>query len=44
MRQAAKEINTALHGRGGGRPEIIQGSLACTKIDIEDYFSGKTIF
>jgi alanyl-tRNA synthetase len=38
MRQAAKDINTALHGRGGGKCEMIQGSFACTRVEIESYF------
>jgi alanyl-tRNA synthetase len=42
MRQAAKEINTALHGRGGGRGDMIQGGLACTRVEIESYFSRKS--
>ena len=27
LRALAKEINTALNGRGGGKPEFIQGSV-----------------
>ncbi len=31
LRGFAKEFNTALNGRGGGRPEMIQGSVAAEK-------------
>lgn len=38
LRARAKDINTALLGRGGGRPEMIQGSFAATLSQIKDYF------
>ena len=38
MRSMAKDINSALCGRGGGRPEMIQGSFAASLQDIENYF------
>ncbi len=34
MREAAKKINAALHGRGGGKAEMVQGSVACTEEEI----------
>lgn len=34
----AKEINSALGGRGGGKPEAIQGSFSATLSEIFDYF------
>lgn len=34
LRAFAKEFNSALNGRGGGRPEMIQGSVAAKKEDI----------
>ena len=34
----AKDINTALSGRGGGRPEMIQGSFSSTIDVIKEYF------
>ena len=37
LRAAAKELNAALHGRGGGRPEMIQGSFAAARKEIEAY-------
>ena len=38
LRRASGEINAALHGRGGGRPEMIQGSFAAAKEEIEGFF------
>lgn len=38
LRAMAKDINSALSGRGGGRPEMIQGSFGATLQQIEDYF------
>lgn len=38
LRQKAKEYNEALSGRGGGNAEMIQGSFAATKTEIEAYF------
>ena len=39
LRAAAKEFNTALNGRGGGKPEMIQGTFLATKSEIEAYFT-----
>ncbi len=39
MRAKASEINKSLLGRGGGRPEMIQGSFGCSYKDIEQYFN-----
>ncbi len=38
LRSMAKEINAALSGRGGGRPEMIQGSFAASLDEIKEYF------
>ena len=38
LKALAKEINTALSGRGGGRPEMIQGSFSSTMEQIKEYF------
>ena len=32
------EINKALSGKGGGRPEMAQGSFACTSDEVRKYF------
>ena len=39
LRAKAKEINTALSGRGGGRPEMIMGSCTAPASVIREYFS-----
>ena len=41
LRAAAKEINAAISGRGGGTTEMIQGSAKASKNTIEVYFSGR---
>ena len=41
LRAASKTINGALRGRGGGKPEMIQGSCAATRQEIEAYFGGE---
>lgn len=38
LRAMAKDINSALSGRGGGRHEMIQGSFGATLRQIKDYF------
>ena len=38
MRAKSKEINSAILGRGGGSPEMIQGSAKAARADIEKYF------
>ena len=41
LRAAARSINAALSGRGGGAPGMIQGSLLASREQIEEYFHGK---
>ena len=38
LRQMAREMTASLGGRGGGRPEMIQGTFLCGMTDIENYF------
>ena len=38
LRAEAKSINSALSGKGGGRPEMITGSLCATLAEIRAYF------
>lgn len=38
LRTLSREINSALNGRGGGRPEMIQGSFATDIESIKAYF------
>lgn len=37
LRKAARDINAAIGGRGGGRPEMIQGSTSETKEIIQNF-------
>ena len=39
LRAVGKAVNAALHGRGGGRDRMIQGSAACTRAEIETFFA-----
>ena len=39
LRERAGDINKALSGRGGGSPEMIQGTVTAARSDIEKYFS-----
>ena len=38
LRQFTKELNTALNGRGGGRPFFVQGSVQATEKEIRAFF------
>lgn len=40
MRSFAKELNSALDGRGGGDTELIQGSVKASEEKIRNFFSG----
>ena len=42
LRQLCKEMNGALNGRGGGRPEFQQGTLRATRAQIEEFFQPRT--
>ena len=37
LRKASKAINTGIGGRGGGRPEMIQGSASASEDDIRSF-------
>lgn len=39
VRSIGKDLNTACNGRGGGKPEMIQGSVAATKDEIEKFWN-----
>ncbi len=39
LRSAAREINAAIGGRGGGKSAMIQGSCTATRAEIERYFA-----
>ena len=38
LRQFGKEMNSALNGRGGGKPNFLQGSVKATREAIEAFF------
>jgi len=38
LRPFVKKLNAALHGRGGGKPEFVQGSIQAGRQDIQDFF------
>lgn len=39
LRALCRELNTSLNGRGGGKPNFVQGSAAATREEIERFFS-----
>ena len=41
LRQFIKDMNTALHGRGGGRDGFAQGSAACTAEEVCAFFQAR---
>ncbi len=40
LRQLAKDFNTALSGRGGGKPEMVQGTVNENREKIENFLRG----
>ena len=41
IRPLVKELNAALNGRGGGKPNFAQGSVAAEETQIKAFFEGK---
>ena len=41
LRPLIKDMNTALHGRGGGRDGFAQGSAACTAEEVRAFFQAR---
>ena len=41
LRALTKELNAALSGRGGGKPEFVQGSVGAERETIEAFFAEK---
>ena len=37
LRSFTKSLNTQLNGRGGGKPDFVQGSVSCSKKDILEF-------
>ena len=42
LRPLVKELNQALQGRGGGKPDFVQGSVAAGRAEIEHFFQTHT--
>ena len=40
LRGFVKELNGALNGRGGGKPEFVQGSVQAGEAEIRRFFEG----
>lgn len=38
LREVIRDINSALSGKGGGSPTMVQGTMNCTKEQITNYF------
>ena len=41
LRALVKELNATLNGRGGGKPNFAQGSVACTADEVRAFFAAK---
>ena len=41
LRDFVKALNQALHGRGGGKPDFVQGSVQASQPEIEAFFQRK---
>ncbi len=39
LRAFTREMNAALHGRGGGKPDFVQGGVSATRQEIEAFFT-----
>ena len=40
VRAIGKELNSACNGRGGGKPDMVQGSVAAKREEIENFWNG----
>ena len=41
LRALVKELNAALRGRGGGKPDFAQGSVEASEEEIRAFFAGR---
>ena len=41
LRQLVKDLNAALRGRGGGKPDFAQGSVSAGEAEIRAFFAGR---
>ena len=39
LRELTKQLNQALHGRGGGKPDFVQGSVQASQAEIRAFFN-----
>ena len=39
LKDLTKTLNQSLNGRGGGKPDFVQGSLSANRTEIEEFFS-----
>lgn len=39
LRSMAKQLNQQCQGRGGGKPDFVQGSVSCTQAELEAFFA-----
>lgn len=39
VREISKKLNQILSGRGGGKPEMVQGSVRCSRKEAENFFA-----
>ncbi|MBE6928424.1 MAG: alanyl-tRNA editing protein [Ruminococcaceae bacterium] len=39
VRETVKQLNAELNGRGGGKPNFAQGSVSCSRTQIESFFT-----
>ena len=42
LRSFVKELNQALDGRGGGKPDFVQGSLQASRQEINAFFQASS--
>lgn len=40
LKDLTKALNQTLHGRGGGKPDFVQGSVSAKRAEIEAFFAG----
>ncbi len=43
LRKASKSINSGISGRGGGSPEMIQGSCTACSLTIQNFLTNFTV-
>ncbi|NBI67808.1 alanyl-tRNA editing protein [Pseudoflavonifractor sp. 60] len=41
LKEFTQQLNQALHGRGGGKPDFVQGSVQASQAEIKSFFQGR---